>query len=346
LLDDWFETDVLKGALAARAVTGLHQGPMAAGTAFHLLHGLAASLEPVGATIVPLGGMSALSAAVAAAARAAGAEIRTSTGVDGIEVERGAVRGVVLTDGTGVAAGTVLSNVGPRRTLLDLLEPEALDPELRRAVGNIRFRGACARVQLALAELPHFRGVADEDSRPGGLVSVSPSIEYLERAYDDAKYGRVSSAPYLEAVIPSLRDSTFAPAGRHVMSVLVQYAPFGLAEGEWNDELRQAVATRTIETLTAFAPNLAGAVLASSVIAPPDYEQVYGLTAGDPHHGEMTLDQVLFMRPVPGWSAYRMPVQGLFLCGAGAHPGGGVTGIPGRNAARAALQGARATARA
>jgi phytoene dehydrogenase-like protein len=312
---------------------------MAAGTAFHLLHGLASGGEPVGTTLVPEGGMAALVKALAAAAEAQGAEIRTSQAVERIAMTNGATDGVVLGDGTHIRAASVLSNADPRHTLLELLEADCLTPEFRHAVRNIRFRGACARVQLALGELPVFRGLSADGSRLHGCISISPSVEYLERAYDDAKYGRVSEAPYLEAVIPSLRDPSLAPTGRHVMSVLVQYAPYELRDGTWDAGARAALTRVVIDTLSQYAPNLAGAVEASSVVAPVDYESVYGMSGGDPHHGEMTLDQALFMRPVAGWARYRLPPRGLYLCGAGAHPGGGVTGIPGRNAARAVLQG-------
>ncbi len=338
LLGDWFETDVLKGALAARAITGLSQGPMAAGTAFHLLHGLATGGEAIGTTLVPEGGMGTLVQALAAAAEAEGARIRTSQTVERIAMADGKTDGVVLEDGTHIRAGSVLSNADPRHTLLELIEPDCLTPDFRQAVRNIRFRGVCARVQLALGELPVFRGLSVDGSRLHGCISISPSVEYLERAYDDAKYGRVSEAPYLEVVIPTLRDPGLAPTGRHVMSVLVQYAPNALREGSWDAGARAALAERVIGMLSEYAPNLAGAVEASFVIAPADYESVFGMSGGDAHHGEMTLDQALFMRPVPGWAGYRLPPGGLYLCGAGAHPGGGVTGIPGRNAARAVLQ--------
>jgi phytoene dehydrogenase-like protein len=338
LVGDWFESQVLQGTLAARAITGLSQGPMAAGTAFHLLHGVASGGEPIGATVVPSGGMDGLVKALAAAASAQGVEIRTSQEVERIAIDNGGTAGVVLSDGSQVESATVLSNADPGHTLLDLLEPDSLTPDLRHAVRNIRFRGVCARVQLALGELPVFRGLSADGSRLHGCISISPSVEYLERAYDASKYGRVSEAPYLEAVIPSLRDPDLAPPGRHVMSVLVQYAPYELRDGTWNEDARTELAEVVIDTLGEYAPNLPGAVEASSVVTPVDYERVYGMRGGDPHHGEMTLDQALFMRPVPGWAGYRLPPRGLYLCGAGAHPGGGVTGIPGRNAARAVLQ--------
>lgn len=338
LLGDWFESDVLQGTLAARAVSGLSQGPMAAGTAFHLLHALAASGERVGMTLVPEGGMGSLAKALARAAEAWGAEIRTSQAVDRIAINDGAVEGVVLADGSHIQSATVLSNADPRHTMLELLEPDCLTPDFRHAVRNIRLRGVCARVQLAIGELPVFRGLSADGSRLHGCISISPSVEYLERACDDAKYGCVSEAPYLEAVIPSLRDPSLAPPGRHVMSVFVQYAPYELKDGSWDDRTRATLARNVVETLSEYAPNLATAVEASSVVTPADYESVFGMSGGDPQHGEMTLDQALFMRPVPGWAGYRLPPRGLYLCGAGAHPGGGVTGIPGRNAARAVLQ--------
>jgi phytoene dehydrogenase-like protein len=206
------------------------------------------------------------------------------------------------------------------------------------AVANIKYKGACAKVNLALAELPRFAEPAGGDGAAlGGVISISPSLEYLERAYDEAKYGAPSRRPYLEAVIPTLADPSMAPPGKHVLSILAQYAPYRLNEGHWN-ERREQLGDAIVDTLSEFAPNLKGAILGRQVLTPLDLEQTFGLTGGNIYHGELTLDQLFFMRPVPGWAQYRTPIDGLYLCGAGAHPGGGLSGLPGRNAAREILK--------
>jgi phytoene dehydrogenase-like protein len=208
-----------------------------------------------------------------------------------------------------------------------------LDPGFLRSARNYLCRGVCARVNLALGELPTFKGAPDGDSHLRGSISISPDLPYLERAFDDAKYGRPSQRPYLEAVIPSLADPTLAPAGQHVMSILVQYAPYELSEGTWDAAARDRLGDRVVETLAEYAPNIPGAILHRQVLTPLDIEREFGVTGGDIYHGQMTLDQLYFARPLPGWSRYRTPIPGLYLCGAGTHPGGGVTGTPGYLAA-------------
>jgi phytoene dehydrogenase-like protein len=338
LLDEWFEADLLKGTLGARGVTGLFQGPMASGTAYLFLHHHIGAKDGVwsgGATV--RGGVGKLSQALAEAARERGVEIRTSAGVERIAVKDGRVTGVVLEHGEEIGARRVVSGVDPRRTFLELLDPAHLDLSFVRRVRNIRFRGAVAKVNLALGELPDFTCLPGPGPHLNGVISISPSVEYLERAYDDAKHGDVSQAPYLEVVIPSLSDPAMAPEGKHVMSVLVQYAPYDLREGVWDEGRREALGDRVVETLAQYAPNLRSAVVHRQVLTPHDLETIFGLSEGNIYHGEMTLDQLLFMRPVPGWSRYRAPVGGLYLCGAGTHPGGGVSGAPGYHAARAVL---------
>jgi phytoene dehydrogenase-like protein len=337
LLDEWFESDLLKGALAARGVRGLFQGPMASGTAYLFLHHQVGTREGVwqGGALVR-GGVGELSRALAEAAHERGAEIRTGAPVESVLVKDGRATGVALADGTEIEAARVVSGLDPRRTFLDLVGAAQLDPDFVRGVRNIKFRGALARVNLALGELPNFACQPGAGEHLRGVIVIAPSVEYVERAHDDAKYGGVSRAPYLEAVIPSLADPTRAPDGKHLMSVLVQYAPYGL-EGGWNDAQREALADRVVETLAEWAPNVASAVIDRHVLTPHDLEQTFGLTEGNICHGEMTLDQLLFMRPVPGWSRYRTPIAGLYLCGAGTHPGGGVSGAPGYHAARAIL---------
>ncbi len=255
-----------------------------------------------------------------------------------VTVRDGRADGVVLANGDEIAAKRIISSADPKRTFLGLVDPLQLDPEFVRKVRGIRFKGACAKVHLALGELPSFAGVDGGSAHLGGAISIAPSLNYLERAYDDAKYGSVSEAPYLEAVIASLSDPTLAPDGRHVMSVLVQYAPYHLKEGSWSDARREELGDRVVDVLADYSPNLRSAIIDRQVLTPLDLERVYGLTEGNIYHGELALDQLYFMRPVPGWARYRTPIDNLYLCGAGTHPGGGVTGAPGYNAARAILK--------
>ena len=332
LLEEWFESDALLGALAALGCVGIRQGPMAAGTALVLLHGMV-NTRTARSTWWPRGGMGALSSAMAEAAREAGVEIRTDAEVDSILVEDGGVAGVVLSDGETVSAGVVASNADPVRTMLDLVDPGQLDPEFVRAVGNIRIEGCQALVHLGVSGLPTVPGLDGS----AAAMCVAPSIHYLERAYDDAKYGRVSENPHLEVFAPSVLDPAVAPEGRHVVSIAVQYAPYHLRAGSWDDAACEGLGDRAIASLDAALPGFAERVEHRLVMAPPDIEARFGCTGGHPHHGEMTLDQSFIGRPVPGHARYEMPVRGLYLCGAGAHPGGGVTGAPGVNAARAIL---------
>jgi phytoene dehydrogenase-like protein len=276
---------------------------------------------------------------LARAATRAGAEIRTGTPVAGILTSDGRAVGVRLEDGTEVGAGTVVSNAPPRTTLLDLLEPGELDPAFVHDVRSIKYRGTVSRIHLALAGLPGFTALPEPELLRGRIRLV-PSVRMLERAYDDAKYGEASTDPYLEVTLPTLNDPGLAPDGRHLMSVTVRYTPYHLAKGTW-EERRGALAETVLDRLEGYAPGLSNLVVDRQVVTPADLETVYGLPEGNPNHGEHTLDQLLHMRPVPGWERYRMPVDGLYLCGAGTHPGGGVTGMPGRNAARQVLKDAR-----
>jgi phytoene dehydrogenase-like protein len=340
LLDDWFETDALKGVVGARGVTGIMQGPRSGGTAFVLLHHQVG--RPVGAFRAPYairGGVGSLARALATAATSFGAEIRTGVEVTRVDTKGGRAAGVVLRTGDEIAARRVVSGADPRRTFLDLCDPSRLDPNFVRAVRNVRYRGAWAKVNLALGTLPAFTALREGgETTLRGTISIASSLNYLERAYDDAKYGRVSERPHLEIRIPSLADATLAPPGRHVMSIEVQYAPYHLRDGEWDDHARDALGDRVIETLAAYAPDLPGTVLHRQVLTPLDLENTFGLTEGHAYQGEMTLDQILFMRPVAGWSRYRTPVRDLYLCGAATHPGGGIAGGAGANASREILK--------
>jgi phytoene dehydrogenase-like protein len=334
LLDEWFESDALKGAVGAQGVHGLTQGPFSAGTAFLLVHHWANHNGLFKATAK--GGLGAITQALASAAKAFGAEIRTGAEAARVNVQDGKAVGVTLTSGESISARLVVSNADPRRTFLGLVGPLELDPHFVWGVQNIKLRGAVAKVHLALDGLPRFKGV-DGDAHLRGTIVISPSLPYLERAYDAAKYGEISPQPYLEITVPSLADPSLAPAGKHVLSVHAQFAPYHLKNGTWEAK-REALGDWVIGTLSEYAPNLRSLILQSQILTPLDLENRFGLTEGSLHHGEMMLDQILFMRPVPGWAQYRTPIEGLYLCGSGAHPGGGVTGAPGRNAARQILK--------
>ena len=332
LLDDWFETDALKGMLGAGGITGIAQGPRSAGTAFVMLHHHVGSPAGSFGGGIYRGGVAAVSGALADAAVRAGVEIRTGSPVVRVAIRNGRATGVVLESGEELGALQVVSTADPRRTMLGLVDPLELTPEYVRAIQNARYRGVCAKVNLALGELPRFSGAEAEQLR--GVIVVSPSLDYLERAWDDAKHGGISRAPYLEAVIPSLADPSLAPPGKHVMSIWMQYAPWRLRRGEWDSVAREALGDAVLATLAEYAPNIASAVEARQVLTPRDLEAEYGATEGNLYQGEMGLDQVLFMRPVPGWGNHRTPIAGLFLAGSGTHPGGGVVGGAGRLAAR------------
>ncbi len=340
-LDEWFESELLKGVLGSSGIVGMMQGPQAAGTAFMLFyHYLGASSTGFRASRLVRGGVGQISAALASAARQYGAKIRTGVEVAQIIVENDRATGVLLANGTEIPARVVISNADPRRTFFQLIEPATLEPRFIRLVDNIRYRGVTAKVNLALSGLPHFdppfQGEGEVEHL-GGHILISPSLEYLERAYDDAKYGAFSRQPYLDVMIPSVLDPLLSPPGQHVMSITMQYAPYNLRAGQW-DEQREALGDRIIDTLANYAPNLKALILHRQVITPLDWEREYGLTEGCIFHGQMGLDQLLFMRPVAGYGQYRTPIDNLYLCGAGAHPGGGLTGAPGYNAAREVLR--------
>lgn len=339
LLDDWFESDVLKGTLGAAAITGICQGPRSAGTAFVMLHHLVGS--PAG--LLRGGGLTAgmagrMSQRLAEAAKKTGVETRTGAEVVRIVTKDGRAIGVALASGEEFFAAQVVSTVDPRRTMLGLVNPTELEPEYARAVQNIRYRGVQAKVNLALAEAPRFNLGGGGSEMLRGLISISPSLDYLERAYDDVKHGGVSKAPVLEAFIPTMSDPSLAPAGKHVMSIWMQYAPYRPKAGEWDAAGREALGDRVVDTLAAHAPNLRAAIVHRQVLTPRDLGDEYGATEGNLYHGEMGLDQILFMRPVPGWGHHGTPIPGLFLGGSGTHPGGGIVGGAGRLAAREMLK--------
>jgi phytoene dehydrogenase-like protein len=340
LLNEWFEGDGLKAALAARGVGGVFLSPRASGSsAVFLYHHLGQPDWPLVSWGLPRGGMGGVSRAMAQAAKANGAEIRTGAPVARIVTKNGRATGVALDNGDEIEARLVVSDTDPRTTFLKLLGPGELETEFIVRVKAIRYRGVVAKINLALAELPNFTCLPGKEpaDHHRGLTQIGPEMDYLERAFDDAKYGRFSSRPFLQATIPSLTDPGLAPKGQHVMSVLMQYAPYHLREGSWA-ERKDALGDTVVDTLNEYAPNLKQSVLHRQVLTPLDLEETYGLPEGNLHQGDLALDQLFFMRPVPGWARYRTPVPNLYLCGAATHPGGGVTGAPGYNASRQILK--------
>jgi phytoene dehydrogenase-like protein len=337
-LDEWFEYEPLKATKSASGIIGTLAGPRSPGTAYVLLHHYMGEIDGVfRAWGFARGGNGSVSEAIAAAARAAGAEIRTAAPVARVLVESGRAAGVALESGEELRARCVVSGADPRRTFLGLVGERALPAEFVAAIRRMRFRGCSGKVNLALAELPRFTCLPGAGEHLRGAISVGPSIAYLERAYDQAKYGQFSRRPYLDIVIPSLLDPAMAPPGRHVMSIFAQYAPYDLSGG-WSAAQREAFGDAVVDTLAEYAPNLKRAILYRQVLTPLDIERTLGLTEGNIFQGELTLWQMFFLRPAPGWARYRTPLPGLWLCGAGAHPGGGVMGAAGRNAAAAILR--------
>jgi phytoene dehydrogenase-like protein len=337
LVAEWFTHDLLQAAIAARGIFGVSQGPWSAGTGAALLLNAAADPAPGGSSVSVKGGPGALTRAMADAAIEAGAEIRTGAAAARVLVRDGAVAGVVLHDGTEIPAQTVVSSADPKRTLTDLVDPIELDPTFLARIRNYRCRGTTAKVNLALSALPGVRGLGDAGNLRG-RVQIGPSVDYLERAFDASKYGEIPAEPYLDITIPSLADPSLAPPGAHVMSVYVQFVPRVLAGGRsWTDAAGD-LASVVLRALSHYAPGLDPLVVHRQVITPADLESEYGFTGGHILHGEPSLDQLFTMRPVLGCAQYAAPIRGLYLCGAGTHPGGGITGGSGQNAARAILK--------
>ena len=336
LLNEWFESDILKGTIAASGVQNITWGPQEAGTAYTLLCNWALSDTGLFRSAgVVRGGMGALIHSIAKSAKAFGAEIKTDTPVSQVILEDGRATGVKLESGDVLKAKVIVSNADPRTTFTQLIDPQQQSATLVRHVRNIKYRGSAARVHLALREIPEFDALRSADTADylGGPIQVAPTMMYLQRAHDCVKYGEFSQRPYLDILIPSLSDSSLAPSGQHVMSITAKFAPYQLRIGDW-DSRRDAFTEAVLDTLAEYAPKIRDVIIHQKTLVPPDLESAFGLPEGNPNHGEMTLDQFFHMRPIPGYARYRMPMEGLYLCGAGAHPGGGVTGIPGRNAAR------------
>ncbi len=332
-LDEWFELEPLKATKAASGIIGTFMGPRSPGSAYVLLHHYMGEIDGAfRAWGFCKGGNGTVSAAIASAARAFGATLRTEAPVKQVLVKEGRVTGVVLEDGEEILAPIVVSGLDARRTYLDLVEERELPEELLAQVRRFRFRGSSGKVNLALAALPEFTCLPGVGEHHRGAISISPSVDYLERAYDDAKYGAFSQRPYMDIVFPSMIDPNMAPPGRHVASIFVQYAPYQI-EGGWTDAKREAFGDAVIDTLSEYAPNLRSAILGRQVLTPADIERTVGLSEGNIFQGELALQQLFFLRPAARWASYRTPIRGYYQCGSSSHPGGGVMGAAGRLAA-------------
>ncbi len=339
-LDRNYESEKVKTLFLANNVYGKHGGPYQPGTAlgllFHLLSG--GEHEAQGFYGHVMGGMGAITNAMAAAARGFGAEIRTNASVAQIDSRNGRARGVVLEDGTEIRARVVLSNADPKRTFLKMVSERDLPSDFVHAIRGIKMDGPCAKVNMVLAEEPHFIGTPPNYTpQQRSLFTLVPSLEFAERCYDIAKFGGIPEQLWVDCVVASNADPSLAPDGKHVMTCFVQYVPYKLRQGTW-DEKRELLGDRVVKKIAEYAPNVPNAIVARQVLTPLDLERTYGLTEGNIFHGDLNLEQLFFNRPVAGWSQYRTPIAGLYLCGAGAHPGGGVTGAPGHNAAHQVLR--------
>ncbi|MGB2835791.1 MAG: NAD(P)/FAD-dependent oxidoreductase [Candidatus Sulfotelmatobacter sp.] len=339
-LDDNYESEKIKTMFLANNVYGKHGGPYQPGTAigllFHLLSGGEHELQGFYGHV--MGGMGAITQALAAAGKKLGAEIRTSASVTQIEVRNGRACSVVLEDGSEIRGRMILSNADPKRTFLKMVAARELPEDFLFAVRGIKMDGPCAKVNFVLGEEPRFTGTSPHATPlERTFYTLVPSLEFAERCYDIAKFGEIPEELWVDCVVSSNADSSLAPPGKHILTCFVQYVPYRLREGNWDDK-RELLGDRVVKKIAEYAPNVPGAIVARQVLTPLDLERTYGLTEGNIFHGDLRLEQLFFMRPVPGWAQYRTPVRGLYLCGAGAHPGGGVTGAPGRNAARQALR--------
>ncbi len=337
LVAEYFDTELLRAMIAARGIFGTFLGPWSAGSSLQLLIRAAGDSHPAGSAFFAAGGMGALTQAMASAAKAAGVEIRTEAEVIEIRIKDGAATGVLLGTGEEISANAVISNADPKRTLLKLTDSTHLSPDFVQKLQHFRGNGTVAKVNLALSGLPNFSALNDAaDAALKGRIHIGPEIDYLERAFDESKYGSFSRQPYLEVTIPSLTDPTLAPEGKHVMSIYMQYAPYKL-KGDWEQQ-RKPLGQTVVQTLAQYAPNLPEMILHHQIITPQDMEDVYGLTGGQIFHGDLALDQFFTMRPLLDWARYRTPIEKLFLCGSGTHPGAGLTGGSGANAAREILK--------
>ncbi|HXD32932.1 MAG TPA: NAD(P)/FAD-dependent oxidoreductase [Pyrinomonadaceae bacterium] len=336
LVAEWFETELLQATVAARGIFGAFAGPWSAGTSTGILWQAATDGHATAPSMFVKGGLGNLTQALAKLAEQAGVEIKTSAEVEKISIDNGKATAVVLRNGEEIPARAIVSNADPRRTFLNLVDPVDLNPNFLLKIQNYRAVGTVAKLNLALSGLPSFTALKNDSNareKLSGRIHIGPNIDYIERAFDAAKYGEFSSQPYLDVTIPTLMDPSLAPDGSHVMSIHAQFAPMKLKSGDWNSR-RQEFGATVVKTLAEHAPDLKQMIVAEQVITPLDLEQVYGLSGGHIFHGEQSLDQFFTFRPLIGWSQYRTPIKGLYLCGSGTHPGGGVTGGPGANASR------------
>ncbi|HLW99276.1 MAG TPA: NAD(P)/FAD-dependent oxidoreductase [Candidatus Acidoferrales bacterium] len=343
-LEPWFESEEIKVTLATDGVIGTNGGPRSPGTAYVLLHHVMGGVDGHrGLWGFVRGGMGAISLSIADAARAAGAEISTGAVVDHILIKDTAsgprAVGAVLANGDEILAQTVVSCADPKRTFLGLVGQHHLPADFAKAVREIAMQGCSMKINLALDGLPNFTAIPGGNLQPHHKTTmhICPSMDYVERGWDDAKYGRPSAHPLIEMTIPTTYDDSIAPPGKHIMGIFLQYTPYKLAEGNWHD-VKEAYADRVMDHIEEYAPGFKSLVRHRQVLSPLDLEEIYGLTGGNIFHGEMSLGQLFFLRPVPGWARYRTPVRGLYMCGSGTHPGGGVMGAPGYNAAREILK--------
>jgi phytoene dehydrogenase-like protein len=338
-LDEYFESEIVKAHMAGSSIIGTALGPRSPGTAYVLLHHYMGDIDDtVGAWGFARGGMGSITQALGKSLQASGGTIRTAAPVAQVRVRNGCATGVVLADGEEIAAKLVVSNLDVRRTFLETVDPKDLPQEFLRQVRNFKIRGSSGKLNIALDGLPQFPAIPAGAPCTRGDMHVTDSIEMMERAYDDWKDGRWSRAPYIDMLIPTQIDPTMTPNGKHYMSVFVQYCPYELADGGWTDAKRQAFGATVIDTIARHSPNFKDLILHAEIRTPWDIENEVGLTEGNIFQGELTMDQLLFNRPIPGYAQYRSPVPGLYMCGSSTHPGGGVMGAPGANAARAVLR--------
>ena len=337
-LDEYFENDLLKATLAGSSIIGTALGPRSPGTAYVLLHHYMGDIDDtVGAWGFARGGMGSVTAAMSASLRASGGEIRVESGVEQILARDGKVRGVVLKSGEEIMADTVISNMDVKRTFLKTMDAREVPSDFLELVRRFKIRGSSGKLNIALDGLPHFPALPPDSPAIKGDLHISETMDDIERGYDDWKAGRWSRHPYVDMLLPSIIDPTMAPDGKHYMSVFVQYVPYELAEGEWNAERRQAFGDTVIDAIAEHSPDFKSLIRHAEIRTPWDIENEVGLTEGNIFQGELTMDQLLFNRPIPGYAQYRSPVKGLYMCGSSTHPGGGVMGAPGANAARTVL---------
>ncbi len=342
-LDQWFETDALKATMSASGIIGTFLGVRSPGTAYVLLHHYMGEIDGAFRSWgLSRGGTGAVSNAIAGAARRLGAEIRTEAPVSKILTRGGRTTGVALESGDEIQADVVVSSVDPRLTFERFMDAKELPDEFLAGVRRYKYRGSSGKVNLALDALPEFTCLPGAGEHLRGAMSISPSIDYMERAYDQAKHGAFSERPYIDMVIPTLSDSSLAPPGKHVMSCFVQYAPYHLKPGDvWDDARREAFGDAVISAIAEHAPNIRNIIRHRQVLTPLDIERTFGLSEGNIFQGELSLEQLFFLRPVPGWAQYATPIDRLYMCGSATHPGGGIMGAPGKNAAEKILKDAK-----